>query len=92
MPIYEYECKSCGVYEVNHRITEPARTACETCGGEVRRLISNTAFMLKGGGWYADGYGSKNGASAAASEKSSDAGGCGAGACGTGGGCGAAEA
>lgn len=86
MPIYEYECKSCGVYELNHKITEPARTKCETCGGEIRRLISNTAFALKGGGWYADGYASANKASAS-EKKSEPAGGCSAGACSTGGGC-----
>jgi len=85
MPIYEYECKSCGVYELNHKITEPARTTCETCGGEVRRLISNTAFALKGGGWYADGYASTNKASNSSEKKSESGGGCGAGACSTGG-------
>lgn len=71
MPIYEYECKSCGVYEINHKITEPARTKCDTCGGEVRRLISTTSFALKGGGWYADGYGNKRSSSESKSESSS---------------------
>lgn len=90
MPIYEYECKSCGVYEINHKISEPARTRCETCGGDIRRLISTTSFALKGGGWYADGYGAgKN--TAASDKKEAPAASCGAGACGTGG-CGAAEA
>jgi len=91
MPIYEYECKSCGVYEINHKISEPARTTCEQCGGDLRRLISTTSFALKGGGWYADLYSSAGKNGAAASEKKSDAGSCGAGACGTGG-CGTAEA
>ena len=91
MPIYEYECKSCGVYEINHKISEPARTTCETCGGEIRRLISTTSFALKGGGWYADLYSSSKN-DAASPDKKSDAGSCGAGACGTGGGCGTAEA
>jgi putative FmdB family regulatory protein len=73
MPIYEYECKSCGVYELNHKISEPARTKCETCDGEVRRLISATAFTLKGGGWYADGYASTNAAAPAkAPEKAAE--------------------
>lgn len=26
------------------------------CGGKVRKLISRTSFVLKGGGWYKDGY------------------------------------
>ena len=83
MPIYEYECKSCGVYEINHKISEPARTTCETCGGDLRRLISTTSFALKGGGWYADGYGSGSKNTAASSEKKeAPAASCGAGACG----------
>ena len=89
MPIYEYECKTCGVYEISHKITEPAREKCETCGSPIRRLISATNFALKGGGWYADGYAS--GGSAGAEKKEAPAASCGAGACGTGG-CGAAEA
>lgn len=89
MPIYEYECKNCGVYEINHKITEPARTTCEKCGGSIRRLISNTAFMLKGGGWYADGYNGKS--NAKSSEKKSEGGACGGGGCGAGA-CSTAEA
>ncbi len=26
------------------------------CSGQVRRLISKTSFLLKGGGWASDGY------------------------------------
>lgn len=60
MPIYEYECPTHGRYEVQQRITEAALSACtiEACGQPVKKLISNTSFALKGGGWYADGYGS----------------------------------
>ena len=28
----------------------------ECCNAPVRRLISNTSFVLKGKGWYKDGY------------------------------------
>jgi len=61
MPTYEYECPSCGTYDVEQRITAPALTACEKCGGPVRRLISRSSFALRGGGWYADGYAGKAG-------------------------------
>ena len=62
MPIYEYQCDSCGVFEVSQRITEDPLKKCPTCKGKVRRLISNTSFMLKGSGWYATDYG-RSGAS-----------------------------
>ena len=57
MPIYEYECSDCGnVLEVQQRITDDPLETCPECGGKVKKLISMSAFHLKGGGWYADGY------------------------------------
>ncbi|MGI5861218.1 MAG: FmdB family zinc ribbon protein [Myxococcales bacterium] len=70
MPIYEYECKKCGRYEVTQRITEDALTACKTCGQPVRRLISETSFALKGGGWYKDLYSSSSSGSSSKSSSS----------------------
>jgi len=46
MPIYEYECGKCGVFEQSQRISEPALTKCPTCRRKVRRLISSTSFQL----------------------------------------------
>src|SRR5579863_2802883 len=57
MPIYEYQCDNCGVFEQSQRITEDPLKKCPTCKGKVRRLISSTSFMLKGSGWYATDYG-----------------------------------
>jgi len=57
MPTYEYQCDSCGVFEVSQRITEDPLKKCPTCKSKVRRLISNTSFMLKGSGWYVTDYG-----------------------------------
>jgi len=42
------------VYEVGHGDKPMART----CGGPTTKLISHTSFVLEGGGWAADGYGS----------------------------------
>ncbi len=56
MPIYEYRCEKCGEFERTQRITEPALDRCPTCRRKVRRLISNTSFQLKGGGWYVTDY------------------------------------
>jgi predicted nucleic acid-binding Zn ribbon protein len=43
---------------VTQRITEPPIKRCRICRSKARRLISATGFILKGGGWYADGYSS----------------------------------
>lgn len=56
MPIYEYRCDKCGVFEQTQRITAPALDRCPTCRRKVRRLISSTSFQLKGGGWYVTDY------------------------------------
>jgi putative FmdB family regulatory protein len=57
VPTYEYECNKCRrVFEVRQRISEPALTTHEGCGGEVHRLISPTQFILKGEGWYVTDY------------------------------------
>lgn len=59
MPVYEYQCKACHrEFEYQQRMTDPDKTACEACGGELERLISRTAFQLKGSGWYKDLYSS----------------------------------
>lgn len=82
MPIYEYECGKCGVFEHSQRMSDPTLTKCPTCRRKVRRLISNTSFQLKGTGWYVTDYarngekkGGKDGAKdgdAAKSESKSD--------------------
>ena len=56
MPIYEYRCEKCGVFEETQRITDPPLDRCPTCRRKVRRLISSTSFQLKGGGWYVTDY------------------------------------
>ena len=60
MPIYEYLCESCGrVTEVMQKVSDRAPAACPECGSKrLAKLVSRTAFQLKGGGWYADLYGS----------------------------------
>ena len=60
MPIYEYACEKCeNEFEVEQRITEDPIRTCPHCRSrKVRRLISQTSFVLKGGGWYSDLYSS----------------------------------
>lgn len=59
MPIYEYQCPACGhVFEEWGRINDDSEhRPCPHCAGGARRVLSNTAFMLKGGGWYVTDYG-----------------------------------
>ena len=56
MPCYEYHCEQCGQFEKVQRITEAALEKCPTCDNLVKRLISTSAFSLKGTGWAKDGY------------------------------------
>jgi putative FmdB family regulatory protein len=73
MPVYEYECKACHKdFEYQQRMSDPDRTVCEACGGELERLISRTAFTLKGSGWYKDLYSSAKPADAKAKDGASD--------------------
>lgn len=60
MPIYEYQCKKCGDFEVTQKITDKPLSRCPTCKGKVRKLISNTYFQLKGTGWYLTDYARKD--------------------------------
>ena len=73
MPTYEYKCTDCGrEFEVRQRISEPALTQCETCGGTLKRLLSAAPFILKGEGWYVTDYPSASRKKALESEKSSE--------------------
>ncbi|MEZ4279217.1 MAG: zinc ribbon domain-containing protein [Myxococcota bacterium] len=79
MPTYDYQCGKCGVeFEREQRITEPPVKTCPKCKSrQVKRLLSAPGFILKGGGWYADGYGSgskKSGGSGDGGSSSSEGG------------------
>jgi putative FmdB family regulatory protein len=54
MPAYEYKCPACGFeFEVERSIKDESDQDCPACDHEVcERLISLSAFHLKGGGWF----------------------------------------
>lgn len=54
MPIYEYQCQSCGdKCEIMHRMSEGPSKECSECGSaSLKKLISAVGFKLKGTGWY----------------------------------------
>jgi putative FmdB family regulatory protein len=63
MPIYEFQCNGCNkVVEAWLSLSDKPLETCPACSGSMRKLISRSAFHLKGGGWYADGYSGAKGA------------------------------
>jgi putative FmdB family regulatory protein len=71
MPIYEYACKKCGNFEVMQGIKEDPLKKCPTCSGKVTKMISRSAFHLKGSGWYMTDYG-RNGSNSSTNESKTE--------------------
>lgn len=64
MPIYEYRCPKCNkVFEewCPHITEDHPKEPCPDCGTISPRIISNTSFVLEGGGWYVTDYGYRKG-------------------------------
>ena len=76
MPIYEYLCEKCELeFEREQRISdEPVKTCPDCRARKVKRLISQTSFVLKGSGWHSDLYSSskRDTKSAAGGDESSE--------------------
>ena len=75
MPTYEYRCNACGrEFEYQQRMSDDDLVKCEVCNEDkLEKLISRTAFQLKGGGWYKDLYSSTKPAEAAKSDATTPA-------------------
>ncbi|HSH71872.1 MAG TPA: zinc ribbon domain-containing protein [Methylophilaceae bacterium] len=58
MPIYDYQCTSCGFKkEVMRKISEPNITVCPECAKETfTKQLSAPSFQLNGTGWYATDF------------------------------------
>ena len=76
MPIYEYGCAECGYeFEEMQKFRDPPLQDCPQCEQPAaQRKISISAFHLKGGGWYKDGYGNNKPESSGSDEKSEKSG------------------
>lgn len=60
MPIYEYECTKCGNHEeIIQKFSDKPVIKCSRCSGKLQKLISQSAFHLKGAGWYVTDYSNK---------------------------------
>lgn len=65
MPLYEYECNSCGHrFEVIQKFSDAPIDTCPKCGSSVHKLMSSPAIQFKGSGWYITDYAKKDSASA----------------------------
>jgi putative FmdB family regulatory protein len=77
MPIYDYQCSSCGFKaEVMRKISAASTEACPECGAEAfSKQLSAPSFQLNGSGWYATDFKNGSGSSPAksASQSSSSA-------------------
>lgn len=53
MPLYEYECRKCGVrFERRQSFSEEPVRTCPECGGQVQRLVQPVGIVFKGSGFY----------------------------------------
>ena len=62
MPIYEYQCKSCGhQMEAIQKMSDDPLVDCPECEKpELQKKISAAGFRLKGSGWYETDFKSGN--------------------------------
>ncbi|MCB9545578.1 MAG: zinc ribbon domain-containing protein [Myxococcales bacterium] len=79
MPIYRYQCEACSqTTDVFAKMSDPPPATCPHCGGgPLVKAVARTAFHLKGGGWYAQGYGASAQAGTATGAASGGSGGSG---------------
>jgi putative FmdB family regulatory protein len=54
MPIYEFECGSCGHrFDRLQKLSDADPTVCPACDApHLRRMVSAPSFRLAGSGWY----------------------------------------
>ncbi len=73
MPLYEYQCKSCGFrFEKIQKFSDEPIRECPNCGRpDAEKLISAPAVQFKGEGWYVTDYARKN-STASSSTPSTD--------------------
>jgi putative FmdB family regulatory protein len=56
MPIYEYDCPTCGRFDVIQKMSAAPLETHEACGSKVTKLMSAGAFSFKGSGFYQTDY------------------------------------
>ncbi len=78
MPIYEYQCTSCGhSLEKLQKMSDAPLTDCPECGQPaLEKQISAAGFRLKGGGWYETDFKSSGQKNVAKSDSNNGGGSC----------------
>lgn len=53
MPLYDYQCSSCGqTIEVRHGFNDQYAEPCAKCGGALTRVFNPAPILFKGSGFY----------------------------------------
>ena len=69
MPLYEYECDTCGHrFEVIQKFSDALVSICPKCSGPVHKLFSSPAIQFKGSGFYITDYAKKTSTGAGTSK------------------------
>lgn len=55
MPIYEFKCPNGDITEKFVKM-DTKEIVCPICHQKAKKILSTCSFVLKGGGWFADGY------------------------------------
>jgi len=75
VPTYEYRCKACGQeLEVVQSFSDDPLTACEACGGLLRKLFGNVGIAFKGSGFYKNDSRGTSSATAGGGDKGGESG------------------
>lgn len=57
MPVYEYECEDCGIFEIKQSIKEDSLINCPKCHKNgLKRILSICSSHFKGDGFYSTDY------------------------------------
>jgi putative FmdB family regulatory protein len=72
--LYEYQCATCGRFEIIQKFSDAPLSVCPTCGQEVQKLLSAPAIQFKGTGWYITDYARKGGSGSSGSSSGSEGG------------------
>ena len=59
MPLYDFICEDCKHIFDNIQKYEDESPKCVKCNGSTSRVVGAPSFVLKGSGWYKDGYSNK---------------------------------
>ncbi len=74
MPIYAYQCESCGfAKDILQKLSDPQLAICPACSAATfKKQLTSAGFHLKGSGWYATDFKAGSAAATDAAPKDPD--------------------